>query len=281
MVINLNRFVNDKEIIAPIVDGWGKYEGRRLEFKIENGWYKIKIGNTSEIISKASPLEIYKTLKDKKHYLVFAYGEEGIPTNFDNFRRMGFEETVSVNFFNLPLYSVGKVTKMEDGRFYFFELESRIYAEIFKGLRGCINGKSGDISSVRGLTPELFYYSILIQLSSEAFHEVDRLDKLVLSPEEKEKRVKEFANTVEDRLKKIVQDSGGKLIEFKKSRGDSILVTWEVGGQRVKSTIKGDTFSIVSAGYCLSGEDKKHTMNSIVRLAKEFQKDKPLYITRE
>lgn len=296
MVIDLSRFVKEKLVIAPVVDGWGKVEGRKLEFpNIENGWYQVKIGNTAKVEKPATPLEIYKTLQSKKHYFVFAYGEDGIPINFDNFKKLGLGETVRVNFFNLPLFSVGKVVLMEDGRFYFFEMESRLHRPVLESLRQSLRPRelqkkvpsrkvangSGLWAGLKGLTPELAYYSILISLTSQAFREVEALDKLVLSPEEKEKRVKQFANTIEGRLRKLIKDAGGKFIDYKQSRGNSLLVTWEVGGQQVKSQISGQTFQIVSAGYCLSGDDKRHTMSSIVRLAKDFQEESPLYITRE
>ena len=296
MVIDLSRFIKEKLVIAPLVDGWGKVEGRKFEFTDkENGWYQIKLGNSVEIVKPASPLEIYKTLQPKKHYLVFAYGEDGIPINFDNFKRLGFNETVRVNFFNQPLFTVGKIVLMDDGRFYAFELEAKVHRGILESLRQSLGPRntqkkvtsrtvangSGPWAELKGLTPELAYYALLINLTNQAFREVDRLERLVLSPEEKAKRVAQFQNTLEGRLRKLIKDSGGKFIDYKQSRGNSLLVTWEVGGQQVKSQISGQTFQIISAGYCLSGEDKKHTMSSIVRLAKDFQEDSPLYITRE
>lgn len=296
MVIDFSRFVKDKVIVAPVIDGWGKFEGRKFDFPdTKDGWYQITLGNTSKIERPASPLEVYKTLKNRKHYLVFAYGDEGIPINFDNFKQLGLGETIRVNFFSLPLFTIGKVVLWDDGRFVYFDVEARVHHEILgtlqqsidpRGVQEKVSGRSMERGSglwagTKGLTPELGYYCLLISLTAQAFREVDRLDKLVLSPEEKEKRVKQFANTLEGRLRKIIEDSGGEFVDYKQSRGKSLLVTWKIGDQTVKSQIQGDTFAIISAGYCLSGDDKRHTMNSIVRLAKDFQEDSPLYITRE
>ena len=180
---------------------------------------------------------------------------------------------LKINFLILPLFSVAKVVKWEDGRFYFFEEERVKFREELQKIKTPNDGK--------GLTPEILYYSILVQLSSQSFHEIEKLDKMILSPEEKEKRLKEFANTIEERLKKIIEDSGGRFVEYRKSKGDSFVVTWKLGNQTVKSQVKGDTFAVISAGFCLDGDDKRHTMNSIVRLAKDFKEVKPLYITRE
>jgi len=297
MVIDFSRFVKDKVIVAPVIDGWGKFEGRKFDFpNTKDGWYRITLGNISKIERPASSLEVYKTLKNRKHYLVFAYGDEGIPINFDNFKQLGLGETVRVNFFSLPLFSIGKVVLWDDGRFVYFDVENILHHEILGDLRRAIEPErsiqkkvsSGAVADggrlwtrLRGITPEMGYYALLVNLTTQAFREVDRLDKLVLSPEEKEKRVKQFANTLEGRLKKIIEDSGGEFVDYKQSRGKSLLVTWKIGDQTVKSQIEGETFAIISAGYCLSGDDKRHTMNSIVRLAKDFQEDSPLYITRE
>lgn len=297
MVIDFSRFVKDKIIVAPVIDGWGKFEGRKFDFpNTKDGWYQITLGNISKIERPASPLEVYKTLKNKKHYLVFAYGDEGIPINFDNFKQLGLGETVRVNFFTLPLFSVGKVVLWDDGRFVYFDVENRIHHEILGTLRQSLEpatkessvgkGKKVDDggrlwSRLKGITPEMGYYTLLVNLTTQAFREVEKLDKLVLSPEEKEKRVKQFANTLEGRLKKIIEDSGGEFIDYKQSRGKSLLVTWKIGDQTVKSQIEGDTFQIISAGFCLSGDDRRHNISSLPLLAREFQKDLPLYITRE
>ncbi len=278
MNIDLTRFVQEKTVIAPLVAGWGKREGRTFNFpNKENGWYKLKFGNDVQIVGSATPLETFKCLKKLKTYLAYAYGEEGIAYNFDVFKRLGLGQSVRVEFLNLPIYSIAKIAQEEDGRYYFVEEGRR--DSVLEALRSVRSGLGAKLRG--GITPELGYYHLLVELTSQAFREVDRLNKLVLNEDEKERRVKQFANTLEGRLKKIIEDSGGEFIDYKKSRGKNIVVTWKVGGQLVKSQIDSGTLSIVSAGFCLSGADKEHTMNSIVRLAKDFQEDKPLYITRE
>ena len=59
-------------------------------------------------------------------------------------------------------------------------------------------------------------------------------------------------------------------------------MTWRVKGSRqtVKSIIR-DNLRIENAGLCLSGEDKKHDLNSIIPLAKMYIEDSgSLYLTR-
>lgn len=278
MNIDLSRFVKEKEVILPIVNGWGKKDGRKFQFRnLSDGWYKIFVDDKVKLLGPATQLEIYKEARKNKTFTVYAYGEEGIPTNFDTFTRMGLGQSVHVYFLNLPIYSIGKITQFEDKRFYFVEEIQRTRTlELLKDVHNRANAKLPI-----GITPELAYYNLLIQLTSQAFREVDRLNKLVLSAEERAKRVKEFENTIEGRLKKLITDAGGTFIDYKKSRGKNILVTWSIGGQTIKSQIEADTFHIISAGFCLSGDDKRHTMSSIVRLAEDFQEDDPLYITRE
>jgi hypothetical protein len=72
--------------------------------------------------------------------------------------------------------------------------------------------------------------------------------------------------------------AGGTFISMSR-KANGYLVTWSVGGETLKSEIRDD-LRIVSAGFCLSGYDKAHSMNSIVNLAKIYIEDDTLNITR-
>ena len=65
-MIDLSKFTIEKEVIVPIIDKWGQFEGRKIYLPVENGWWKVKLGNKIEPVSKASPLEIDKTISIKK-----------------------------------------------------------------------------------------------------------------------------------------------------------------------------------------------------------------------
>ena len=118
-----------------------------------------------------------------------------------------------------------------------------------------------------------------MNLQRQSYQEYQELEKLKLSQLEKEKRIKEFQATFSGRLQTIIESSGATLKRFTK-QGNNYVVTYVVGGQTVKSTIK-DTFRIISAGFCLENDDKRHSLASLILTAQEFQKEAPLYLTRE
>lgn len=279
-MIDLARFAKTTEEVAPIVGGWGQVNSRKI-YKpgSEDGWYKVHLGSKVDVMRKATLLEIDKTLSSKKSLLAYALGREVVPVNFDNFSRLGFGEAVEVNFLSLPIFEMANVVLWEDNRFYFHEADSKHQRETLRILREKFQN-SESIKDVSGVTPELAYYFLLISLESQAYREVKWIERMKLSESEKKKRVAQFQNTLEARLKKTIQNAGGELIRFSKANADTHLVTWKIGGQTVKSTIK-DNFNIMSAGFCLSGADREHTLASLVQLAKMFREEKDLYITRE
>jgi hypothetical protein len=132
---------------------------------------------------------------------------------------------------------------------------------------------------VRGITPELGYYFLLANLQRQSYKEAREIEKLNLTARERDKRLREFQNNFSFRLEHTIGEANGKLIRFSK-HGNGYLVEWKLGDQIIKSTIN-DNMRILNAGFCLSGEDKKHSLSSLINLAQLFQEEAPLYLTRE
>lgn len=277
-MLDLARFAVKQEVVVPIVDGWGQWQGRRLYSpNQEAGWYRV-ILPAGTIAGKASPLTIHKALEAQKKHLVYALGREGIPLNFGTFKVNGWGESVDVNFMDVPIFEVVQIVYWEDKRFYFYDTESVRQRRLIQEIKG-IFGRSGDLSKVRGATPELRYYFILCNLQQESARFANELAKYTLSESERNKRVAEYAATLDGRLKNAIEQAGGTLVKYYKS-GKGYMVEWELNDQTIKSTIRDD-LRIINAGFCLSGYDKEHTLNSITHLAKMYQEDDVLNITRE
>lgn len=277
--INLERFSIPQEGIAPIVNGWGKWGGRKVIANIENGWYKLVLGNQVSVGRKASPLEIEESLVKTKKHRGLPLGGEVVPWNFENIFDKGYAGTVEINFLDLPAWEVVKFARWEDGRFYFAGVDMSAKRTILNSVKENFEKNEG-IDAIKGLTPELRYYFLLLSLQRQSYQQLKELEKMKLSEAEKQKRLEEFKNTFAGRLQHVIGEAGGKLIRFAKQGANKYSVTWKVGRQKVISIIKDD-MRIYSLGYCAEGEDKKHTMSSAILLAKIFQKEKPLYITRE
>jgi hypothetical protein len=278
-VIKLDKFNQEYIAIVPIVQGWGQVNQRKIYSpKTEDGWYQFRLSAQPELIRKATQLEIWKTLKDKKVLRVYALGQEGIPVNFDNLKQRGLGETIFVNFINLPLYEIAKVVQWEDERWYYEESDIRFQRDLLAQIKS-IFIKEQNLEGIRGLTPETRYYFFLTSLQRTSFREVERLNLFALSQAEAQKRIKEFENTFAGRLKTTIERAGGILIRFMKANNNSYMIHWKVKGsdQIVKSTIR-DNMQILNLGYCASGHDREHTLASAIQLAKMYGE---LYITRE
>lgn len=277
-MIDLTKFTQETTVIMPIVDFWGKFNGRKVELGVENGWYQVKLGNTAIVEKKASPLQILKALRDKPTLKVYALGLEGIPVNFSNFRSRGYDESIPVNFLDLDIFKIANIVKWEDGRFYYANENVRLQKNLITEVHEAFDGKR-ILSDVRGVTPEIRYYLVLLNLQRSASSALQELKHFKLGPMEVRRRVEGFKYSMEDRVRDAITRAGGEFISCS-AKGQYILVEWRVGGQTLKSHIRDD-LRIISAGFCLSGDDKEHSLNSIVNLAKMFQERNPLYITRE
>ena len=277
-MLDLTKFTRDEVITAPIVNGWGQYSRRKLFLpNTEDGWYSIKVGNTVEVIRKATPLEIDKALKRSKVFRVFPIGTEAVPWNFDLFTRNNWPETVNVNFMNLEVFEVAKVGLWEDGRFYYIEPEGRWGRTVMQKVKEVFNSE-GKLEDLKDVTPEIRYYFLLLELQRQTLRALEEIERAKITAKERARRLAEFQASFAGRLQGTIEKAGGTLIKYTK-QGTGYVVHWKIGDQTIKSTVRDD-LRLVSAGFCLSGDDRKHTMASIVQLGRLFQQSRPLNITR-
>ena len=280
-MIDLQKFTTQKEVIMPIVDGWGRYEGRKVATKTEDGWYKVLLGSHPIVSRRATQLEQHKAMvgRSKRKWKGFALGEEACATSFDLFARESFGESVNVRLLDRPIFTVITFIKWDDGRFYYYGDDLRYQRQSMQTLRDAFTRRQ-PLSGMRGITPEQRYYFLLCLLQREAYDAVRDLGKWTISDAEREKRLKQFQSSFRGRLEYAISQAGGTLIDHT-PHGQGFLVTWKVGDDTLRSIIRDD-MRIMSAGFCLSGSDQKHTMNSIVHLAKIFQQEEGyINITRE
>lgn len=287
MAIDLSRFAVAQEAIVPIVAGWGQIHTRKIwKANQADGWYCLSLGDKIDVIRPATPLEIDRALRGKKIQRFYALGTEGVPLNFDQV--VGGGQSKQVHFLELPAWDVAKTVLWEDGRYYFLGADTAYERKVLQQVKQAFESDQG-LDTIRGVTPELRYYFLVLSLQRQSLREFEEMERLRLTEEERRKRVAEFETTFAGRLQSIVRGAGGELVRWEKY-SNGYMVTWKVRGttQLVKSHIKDD-LRIISAGFCLSGEDQDHNMESIIQLAKMFQTEvvnphtgrTALYITRE
>lgn len=74
-------------------------------------------------------------------------------------------------------------------------------------------------------------------------------------------------NRVEERLVQALEHAGASLVRYFE-RGEELVVTWREC-QELTTTVRKDNLTVVSAGICLSGEDRKFDLTSLVSVVRE------------
>ena len=248
---------------------------------LPDGWYRVSLGLETKVLRRATALERRKALlgvSSSRTCTVLLLGTEGIATNTDIFYKRGLTESVKVEFANEPLFTTAKIIQWEDGRFYFFETINPGNRQVVLGVKERFEQEQ-DLLGLRGVTPELRYYYLLANLQRQSYRAAEEIERLTLSRAEKDKRIREFQSTFAGRIRESIERAGASLVKYSKY-GDGWLVEWVIEGQHVKSIIHDD-LRLISAGFCLSGDDRSHTLNSIINLARLFQREEFLNITRE
>jgi hypothetical protein len=76
------------------------------------------------------------------------------------------------------------------------------------------------------------------------------------------------ANPVEERLRASLSHAGAQLVNYLE-HADSYRVTYTVGGRRHTSAVSKADLTVQVAGICLSGEDRKFDLSSLVGVLNE------------
>lgn len=278
-MLDLKRFTQEKECFTPVVDGWSQVGSRKFTANVKDGWYLARIGNTTSILRPATLLEVEEAITGRKKYKGYPLGDEVIPINFQNFYEKGYGESLPVNFIRSEGFDIINFIHWEDDRLYFAGPDFTTDRSVMDNLRECFESDR-PLTGQRGITPELRYYFILQTLYKQTFKALEPLSNLNLTSEEKKKRLQQFRNKTKEILQSTVEKAGGKFVSYEKYGDKQFIVTWESGGQVVKSRVS-DQFRVYELGFCASGADQKFTLGSAVALAQKFQRRQPLNIMRE
>lgn len=105
--------------------------------------------------------------------------------------------------------------------------------------------------------------------------ERDGLHKPGLSREEKDafrwalhQRRNAERDTIEKRFADALAHADARFHSYTK-RGGAFVVRYDVDGRDVVSTVKDDDFSVITAGLCLQGQDRKFDLTSLVGVMRE------------
>jgi len=107
---------------------------------------------------------------------------------------------------------------------------------------------------------------------------LDKLQKSGLNPFHREAyqwqlllKEKRIGEVTMDKIQQAVRHAGGFFKSYIE-RHDSYTVIFAIEGGEYRATIEKSGLGVISAGICLSGEDKKFDLQSLVSVVKEGQK---------
>ena len=83
-----------------------------------------------------------------------------------------------------------------------------------------------------------------------------------------EEMLRDERNRAENRLKVALEHAGAQLRDYKE-QGDFYRVSYDVDGRRHTSVVRKDDLAVVTAGICLSGQDRHFDLGSLVGVLRE------------
>jgi hypothetical protein len=237
-----------------------KIEGIVYKFKISQktpGWYKIQSVDrkTAKTIDSADLVDIDSYLKQlqkirlilvmKKNNVFFA-----IPEKSNNLG-LEFEEPIPVYLPDDSVMEFDRIIGRFDGaNFWFHQLDYSNDPAKALYLREQLVKVTGPkkIQHIGLTIEEKIAYALRLSL-----------DKKLIIDRKKES------------LKDDVEYAGGEFVRFVE-KSDHFSVTFIVDGHQYTSHVsKNESHSVITAGICLSGEDRKYDLKSLITVMREGQ----------
>jgi len=271
MSLDLTKFAKPKQVIVPILDGAFQLDKKHYKINCDDGWHLIEItGNNAH----AKGLAIALPTDEQKFTYVSGYTHNNtiLFQNFDAAKRKwGVNLTAPLEFNMSPTFEAIKAIYWEDGRFYWVEPN---YGNISILDIKAAYDQELPITDLKGITPEIRTLYLFHAL------ERDQLKRMLaekVAKEEHEKRLKDIPY----RLKVTFENAGATLLNYSLS-GKRIIVDWKINNQRqhYNSVIDADSFKLLECGFCMSGDDRRHNITSMVKTAEEYEERGLTYITR-
>lgn len=227
-------------------------------------------GNSARVLERVVGFEDVTT----RLPYVFGYTYNNVVV-FQNFdvakRKWGFNCAAPLYFNQSQTFESIKALVWEDGKVYWCEPN---YSDLDAIKLKTILDDGGSLEGQKGITPEL--------RSLFLFHALEKENLLKIHAEAKAKEDHErMMRDIPYRLNVTLQRAGGELIRYSIT-GKRIIVDWRVtgGGFEYNSVLDADTWQVIEAGYCMSGDDKRHNMTSLVKTAEDYENRDLTYITR-
>lgn len=279
-MIDLNKFIKSVYAEVPIIKNNFIYNRKKYTVNnVDDGWYGVTLQNNNATIVESIVPEV--TLKIDKKYIIkgYTYHNSLLFFNFnEGKKRTGWEIMAPLRLNTQSTFSSIDAIKWEDGFLYFYR-PSYTDSNIFELKNMFDNSES--IKDKKGLTPEqksLYLFHLVEQEQQKAL--IKRLEEERLIEEKKQQFKTAFDQeqqrkaresvSIEEGLINSFAAVGAKIIKFQ-IRQDRIHVNWLINeDEEFSSIVDKNTYRIIEAGFCMSGDDRRHNVKSMVITAKDY-----------
>jgi hypothetical protein len=234
-------------------EGWGI-------FQPENEKTAIYLEEPS-LPQIAEYLQQFKSLRLRLAYQLQGQTWLAYPVNEADMRqRCGYCKPVPVHLVTDAARFEVVIVRTDGATCWFDECDRRADLLVTEKLRGELKKVTQPKElQFKGMTPEM---RTLYDLVSQRAEEFNPLKKQLKQQQEDEAR-----------LKGALQMGGGELQEFR-DRKDHWVVEWTTSdGERHSSAISKTDLTVMSSGICLSGEDQKFDLQSLVAVVEKRFED--------
>jgi hypothetical protein len=265
-MLDLSQFAKPYQTVVPILDNSFILNHKPYRVKSDSGWFLVEIKNNKASIIESSTPESNKFMRGYTHNNTIVF------QNFDVAKRKwNLGLTAPLHFNQSQSFEAINVVVWEDKKVYYagpnysdlntFELKDLLEAD-------------KPLADQKGITPELRTLYL--------FHALEREQQRKLA--EEAKRIADHARMMREipyRLNVTFQRAGAELLNFSMT-GNRIIVDWKIpdSDTRYNSVLDSRTFMVVEAGYCMSNDDKRHNITSLVKTAEDYEDRELTYITR-
>lgn len=278
-VLNLISKIGKKEIsltervfVSPVFSNTlvvTRVEGLLYSFAIpsssENGWFQIKPIDTkkAQVLGLASLIEREMYLKHlDKIRIVIVMKKDGIFYGVpDKANKFGLHINDLLPVFlndDTPMDFDRVITRFDGANIWFDQVDQSNDPTKADYLRTCMT---------KTIEPEKVKFSGLTPEERLAYTLRFSLDKRLIVDRKKES------------LKEDVMHAGGSFVSFLE-KSDHYSVTYIVDGHQYTSNVaKDEKHSVLTAGICLSGEDKKFDLKSLITVMREGQNKRAIHRT--
>lgn len=267
-MLDLSKFTQPQKVIVPILNNSFIYNRKSYQIKSDDGWYLVEIvNNCATILEETIPYNIVKKV------LGYTYHNQIIFQNFDVARRKwNFSTSAPLYFNKSSSFEAIEAVVWEDNRIYWLGTNYNDFKAL--ELKDALDNDE-DISTKKGITPELRTLFLFHSLEKE------QQKQLLKAQQEKEEQERMMA-TIPGRLKYSFERAGAEVLNYELS-GDNIIVDWGIPGasHQYNSVINSKTWMVVEAGYCMSNDDRRHNITSLIKTAEDYEERGLTFLTRD